>query len=154
MENSERLRAARQVAGLTQAQVAERTGVARSNIAAYESGKRALSEAMASKLIDSIAPRPGDALLKNEARVVEIVLAHKATNPRVFGSVSRDEDQYGSDVDILVHWLPGAGLFDQVRMTRELEELLGVKVDVASDSTLRESPRGFSILHDARTLTV
>ena len=64
----------------------------------------------------------------------------RAANPRVFGSVLRGEDQENSDIDILVDALPGATLFDLGGLQVELEDLLGVKVDLV---TPLELPRQF-----------
>lgn len=47
---------------------------------------------------------------------------------RLFGSVSRDEQRDGSDVDVCVEMEPSAYLL--VRLKRFLESLLGCSVDV------------------------
>jgi predicted nucleotidyltransferase len=47
---------------------------------------------------------------------------------RLFGSVSRDEQHEGSDVDVCVDMEPQAYLM--VRLKRFLEQLLGCPVDV------------------------
>ena len=54
----------------------------------------------------------------------------RAENPRVFGSVLRGTDKEGSDLDILVDALPGATLFDLGGLQDELQETLGVNVDL------------------------
>ena len=56
---------------------------------------------------------------------------------KVFGSVARREDRPGSDVDLLVEFGPDATLFDQVGLGQDVEELLGVHVDVVSVGGLR-----------------
>ena len=53
-----------------------------------------------------------------------------AANPRVFGSVLHGNDLDGSDLDLLVDALPGATLFDLGGLQIELEEILGVPVDL------------------------
>jgi transcriptional regulator with XRE-family HTH domain len=55
----EGLRAARLAARLSQAEVAHRSGVARSNIAAIESGARSPSPEMTGRLLDAIRGRDG-----------------------------------------------------------------------------------------------
>lgn len=57
-------------------------------------------------------------------------------NPRVFGSVLHSDDQDGSDLDLLVDTLPGATLFDLGGLQVELEELLGVPVDLLTPGDL------------------
>lgn len=65
---------------------------------------------------------------------------YRTANPRVFGSVLSGSDTEGSDLDLLVDALPGATLFDLGGLQMELEELLGVSVDVLTPQDL---PRKF-----------
>jgi len=58
------------------------------------------------------------------------VASSRAANIRVFGSVLRGEDEESSDLDLLVDALPGATLFDLGAIQIELEEMLGVSMDV------------------------
>ena len=76
----------------------------------------------------------------NRAAIREAVSRNKAANPRVFGSALHGADQEGSDLDILVDALPGATLFDLGGLQVELEELLGVAVDLLTPEDL---PPGF-----------
>lgn len=73
--------------------------------------------------------------LKRDA-VREAVSRFHTANPRVFGSVLRDDDREGSDLDLLVDALPGATLFDLGGLQAELEDLLGVRVDVLTPGDL------------------
>lgn len=61
---------------------------------------------------------------------------HGVTNVRVFGSVARGDDEPDSDVDLLVDFPPRTSLFTILRLQDELEEMLGAKVDLVSDSGL------------------
>jgi len=72
----------------------------------------------------------------NRAAIREAVSRNKAANPRVFGSALHGADQEGSDLDILVDALPGATLFDLGGLQVELEELLGVAVDLLTPEDL------------------
>ncbi|WP_416425457.1 nucleotidyltransferase family protein [Pseudomonas sp. App30] len=80
--------------------------------------------------------RPSVALLNKEAAVREVVGRFRTANPRVFGSVLQGTDQDGSDLDLLVDALPGATLFDLGGLQAELEDLLGVAVDVLTPGDL------------------
>jgi hypothetical protein len=80
--------------------------------------------------------RPSIAFEKNRGLVRELVARRKATNPRIFGSVLHGTDKDGSDVDILVDALPGASLFDLGGLQVELEEALGVPVQVVTPNEL------------------
>ena len=58
------------------------------------------------------------------------------TNPRVFGSVVRGEDNEESDLDILVDAGPGTSLLTMVRVQDELAKATGVKVDLRTPGDL------------------
>lgn len=52
--------------------------------------------------------------------------------------MARGEADFSSDIDLLVSFLPGVTLLVHAALIRELEDLLGVKVDVVSERSLRE----------------
>lgn len=83
-------------------------------------------------------PRPSVALEQHRDTVLRLVHEHRASDPRVVGSVVRGEDLPGSDLDLLVRFAPGASLFDQIGLAQDLEDLLGVHVDVISEGGLTE----------------
>jgi len=62
--------------------------------------------------------------------------AHGIRNIRVFGSFARGEARPESDLDLLVEYVPGQSGFAFVRFCREVEQLLGRKVDVATERSL------------------
>jgi predicted nucleotidyltransferase len=61
---------------------------------------------------------------------------------RVFGSVARGEADEKSDIDLLVDLEKGRSLLDLAGLLVDLEELLGCKVDVVPEDSLRERIRG------------
>lgn len=69
------------------------------------------------------------------------VSRHHTANPRVFGSVLKGTDKEGSDLDILVDALPGTTLFDLGGLQVELQDLLGVQVDLLTPGDLPEKYR-------------
>lgn len=133
----EEVRRLRLAAGLTQAELAARSGVAQPNIAAYESGQRTPSAAMLSRLRLAAPPRPSAVLAEKHAQILATAKEHKAENVRVFGSVARGEDTSGSDLDLLVTLAPDATVFDLAELIVELEDLTGLRVDVISERGLR-----------------
>jgi len=84
--------------------------------------------------------KPSVALELKRAAVREAASRFRAANPRIFGSVLHGTDQDGSDLDLLVDALPGTTLFDLGGLQVELEELLGISVDVLTPGDL---PPGF-----------
>lgn len=80
--------------------------------------------------------KPSVALDLKRAVVREAASRCRTANPRIFGSVLHGTDEDGSDLDLLVDALPGATLFDLGALQVELEELLGVSVDLLTPGDL------------------
>jgi uncharacterized protein len=80
--------------------------------------------------------KPSLALEKHREAVRAAVARNRAANPRVFGSVLRGEDREGGDIDILVDAAPGATLFDLGGLQMDLQEILGVRVDLVTEAEL------------------
>jgi predicted nucleotidyltransferase len=80
--------------------------------------------------------RPSVALERNRAAVRELVGRFRTANPRIFGSALHGADEDGSDLDLLVDALPGTTLFDLGGLHAELEDLLGVRVDLLTPGDL------------------
>ena len=59
----------------------------------------------------------------------------------LFGSFARDEGREDSDVDLLVEFSRPIGLFEFVRMQRQLGELLGHRVDLVTPAALKPQLR-------------
>ena len=81
-------------------------------------------------------PKPSAALQAHRADIRRVVAANHAVNARVFGSVARGDDADDSDLDVLVDALPGATLLDLGAIQVELEEILGISVDVLTPQDL------------------
>ncbi len=80
--------------------------------------------------------RPSEVLRENRELILSIALLHRTENLRVFGSVLSGEDTETSDLDLLVDPLPGATLLDLGAIQIELEESLGISVDVLTPGDL------------------
>jgi uncharacterized protein len=80
--------------------------------------------------------RPSVALAEHRDAVRSVVLAHRALNPRVFGSAARAEDSADSDLDLLIDPTDETTLFDIGAIRHELLRLLGVPVDVVTPQAL------------------
>jgi uncharacterized protein len=70
-------------------------------------------------------------------QVLAVAARHHGNRVWLFGSVARGDDGPDSDIDLLVEFDRDSSLLDVMRMTKELEELLGHPVDVASTGGLR-----------------
>jgi predicted nucleotidyltransferase len=71
-----------------------------------------------------------------------IVTRHQGRSVAIFGSVARGDERPGSDIDFLVELAPGARPIELLSIGAELEDALGVKVDVGTPDSLRERLRG------------
>lgn len=77
-------------------------------------------------------------LREKRSEILQVAARHGAFNVRVFGSVAREEADEQSDIDFLVDysleqitpWFPAGLVLD-------LEELLGRKIDVATEASLK-----------------
>lgn len=127
------LRDRRVSAGLTQRQLAARSGVPQPNIAAYERGTRAPSAATVARLTQALAPSPSERLDAQRDRIFAAAAARRLSGLRVFGSVARGDTTESSDIDLLVHPADDASIFDLAGFRAEAEDILGVPVDVVSD---------------------
>lgn len=93
--------------------------------------------------------KPSEALRLHREAIQHVVATHHGANARVFGLVARGEDDEGSDLDILIDPTPETTLFDIGAMRYELNELLGVPVDVLTPRALPQKFRA-RVLAEAR----
>ena len=68
--------------------------------------------------------------------ILETTARHGAHNVRVFGSVARGEAGPDSDIDLLVDVGPEHSAWFPAGLILDLEDLLGRKVDVATEEGL------------------
>ncbi|HEY7388373.1 MAG TPA: nucleotidyltransferase family protein [Bryobacteraceae bacterium] len=54
----------------------------------------------------------------------------------MFGSFARGEDNPASDLDLLIDLEPGRSLLDIVAIKQDLEDLLGISVDVVTERSI------------------
>ncbi len=72
----------------------------------------------------------------------------KVQSLSLFGSVARNEAGPASDVDLLVEFSEGVGLFHLIRTQHHLEEILGRPVDLVTPGGLKRQLRD-QILQEA-----
>jgi predicted nucleotidyltransferase/DNA-binding XRE family transcriptional regulator len=154
------IREARHRSGLSQAELARRSGVSQPVISVYENGHRDPSLSMLQKLVHAagselvieLASAPvntrglpdtpvGRRLRRTRRAINEAAARRGATNVRVFGSVARGTDTESSDVDLLVDLPEGVGLLGLIGLEREIANLLGRAVDVVPAAELKAGIR-------------
>ncbi len=86
----------------------------------------------------TITPPP---LEKIRATVRAVCEGRGVARVDLFGSVARGEGRTGSDVDLLVEFLPDSniGLFEMGALKEDLEDRLGCKVDLLSRRAVESS---------------
>ena len=84
-------------------------------------------------------------------QIIEIARSHGASNVRVFGSLARGEQNPSSDIDFLVDLDPNRTLMDLGGLLMDLQAVLDVRVDVATETMLCPKVRD-QALRDARPL--
>ena len=84
---------------------------------------------------------PSELLQTHRDKIRKVVLSHRATNVRVFGSVIHHTDTEQSDLDFLIDPTPETSLMDIGAIRYELKQLLGIDVDVLTPNALPDSFR-------------
>jgi len=75
-------------------------------------------------------------ILGRRKEILRIAARHGAHNVRLFGSLVRGEAAADSDVDFLVRLDDDRSLIDHIALIRELEDLIGCRVDVVTEDAL------------------
>jgi len=69
--------------------------------------------------------------------ILRLAAKHGARDVRVFGSLARGEADENSDIDLMVEMERGRSLMDLGGLQYELQELLGCRVDVVTERSLK-----------------
>lgn len=154
------LRETRRRAGLTQAQLAARSGTRQSAVSAYETGRRepglgtlrrllaATGHELQLRAASSIVRHPtlpdsplARRLAANRDAILAAVAEFGGSNVRVFGSVARGDAGPTSDLDLLVDLPERTGVLTLGRIAQRVERLVGVETDVVPAIALRPELR-------------
>jgi len=95
--------------------------------------------------------RPSQALALHRNRIKQIALSHRVREVRVFGSARTGKDSESSDLDLLVLPTEDTTLFDIGAIKHELQQLLGLEVDVLTPNALPDRFRE-QVLKEAQAL--
>lgn len=156
------IRAARLRAGMTQVELAKNAGTSQPTLARYESGTAIPSLPTLERLLagcgrrlqlrdlpagetriplTSMRGQTGElaALLRvHRSQIIRAAQRSGVRHIHVFGSVARGEEDAESDIDLLVDLASGRTLLDLVGFKQEVQDILGVPVDVATHDMLKE----------------
>ena len=69
-------------------------------------------------------------------RIIPVLRKYGVVRAAIFGSFARGEAGEGSDLDLLVEFEEDRSLLDLVGLKVELEDMLGIRVDVVTYSSL------------------
>jgi uncharacterized protein len=134
--NGAEIRALRERHGLTQEQVAKVAGLQQPALSAMENGKRgsvAAFERVRAAILATV--RPSAVLDEPLLSAVKAEMSrYGAEDIRVFGSVARGLDGPGSDLDLIARFPISFDLFDLMEVEAAVESIVGVPVDIVSDS--------------------
>jgi predicted nucleotidyltransferase len=82
-----------------------------------------------------------ESVLKKLTQQRHFLKSYQVKAISLFGSVARGDEASGSDVDLLVEFEPTAqiGMFEFIRLRRELSQILRCDVDLATPGSLHKS---------------
>lgn len=73
-----------------------------------------------------------------QPEIIKTAAKYGASNIRIFGSYARGEETPDSDLDLLMDINSDISLLDRIALMQELEDLLGLKIDIAKPENLHE----------------
>ena len=76
-------------------------------------------------------------IIARREEILSLGKRYGASEIRIFGSVARGQATPDSDLDLIVRFEPGRSLLDHAGLIGELEDMLGMKVDVIDADGMR-----------------
>ena len=135
------VRAARQDASLTQAELAGMTGMSQSTLAQIEPGKRAVSSELLERILRTADYRPSVPLARYASSITTYAQERGLGTLRVFGSVARGTDGFESDIDLIGTPTRELSLFELADIASFTSELTGFPTEVHVDTHVPEALR-------------
>ena len=75
-----------------------------------------------------------------QAKILQYLLPFHPDRVGVFGSFARGEQKEGSGLDILIKFKERIGLLKLVQIEQELSDILGIRIDLVTENSLK-NPR-------------
>lgn len=113
----------------------------RDRIASAKTHPRQAYHEVLALAMDALERGASDALAPHRAAMRQLVAQHHGLRAWLFGSRAAGTSRVDSDVDVLVEFKDAATLFDQAALQSDLQDLLGLPVDVVSLGGLRGATR-------------
>jgi predicted nucleotidyltransferase len=85
-------------------------------------------------------------------KIINYLLRFNPSRIGIFGSYARGEIKKSSDIDLLVDFRMRFGLLQLVRIERELSNILGIKVDLVTEKSLKNQKLKAYILNDLQII--
>src|SRR5699024_3190330 len=117
---------------MTQLDLPPPTRIKQPRLYQYETGSVTLSNATLARILRETRIRPSVRLEVLQDDVKRIAAVHGAQDVWDFGSCAEGTDTSDSDVDLLIEFNVVTSTFDIVHLIDELQDLLGVPVDVVT----------------------
>lgn len=89
---------------------------------------------------------------ETNTRIIEYLLPFNAEKIGLFGSYARKEGTSESDIDILVKFKDTSTLLQLAKIHRELSQILGKKVDLVTESSIKNERLKEFIYHDLKII--
>lgn len=135
------VRAARQDASLTQAELAGMTGMSQSTLAQIESGRRAVSSELLERILRAADYRPSVPLARYASSISSYAQERGLGTLRVFGSIARGTDGFDSDIDLIGTPTRDLSLFELADIASFASDLTGFPTEVHADTHVPEALR-------------
>lgn len=133
MVTPETIRRARAEAGLTQSELARRSGVRQASISKFETGRVRPRPETFARILEATRLPPSVTLHRYRDAVLDAAHRRRASNVRVIGNMTLRGETSPSDVGLLVTFGPTASLLDAAGLMLDLKGILGTSIDVLSD---------------------
>lgn len=133
---SEFLKRRRAILGLTQRDLARRSGVAQPLVADLETGAHHATDSTQNALREALTLRPSIALAARRDLLLQAIDQIGGRDPLVIGSVARGEDTPNSDLDLVITFPADASIIDLLTLEDTLSSILTVPVGIISAGSL------------------
>ena len=84
--------------------------------------------------------------------IIHYLKKHHVDRIGIFGSYARNQNSKDSDIDLLIRFKKTPTLLQLVKIKRELSEIIGIKVDIVTEPSLRDKVLKKNISQDLQII--